>query len=223
MLRLTLDIGTGVMESTGCLTGTLRDPIARTWGSGWSSAKQEMSGIQLPPPGETIFPCDATAMNKPARLQPHPRETYPSPPFPTVLRRTMVFRSLLPPIPDLSFPNAHHLFLNRPDQAEWEEYTLHVDALTGKTRGWLEFKDRVKRGATVFGSPSHFPHEQNEVVGILSENCIVGFSGSVFEPCTDEKASRRGYICRSMWRLFIRCWLRAFRSLYSRHHRPHTN
>ena len=135
----------------------------------------------------------------------------------------MVFRSLLPPIPDLSFPNAHHLFLNRPDQAEWEEYTLHVDALTGKTRGWLEFKDRVKRGATVFGSPSLFPHEQNEVVGILSENCIVSFSGLIIEPCTDGKASGRGYICRSMWRLFIHCWPRAFRSLYSRHHRPHTS
>jgi hypothetical protein len=100
----------------------------------------------------------------------------------------MVFRSLLPPIPDLSLPNAHHLFLNRPDQAEWEDYILHVDALTGKTRRWSEFKDRVKRGATVLGNPSLFPHGRGEIVGILSENCIVSCSGSVFEPYTDGKA-----------------------------------
>ena len=86
----------------------------------------------------------------------------------------MVFQSLLPPVPDLAFPNAHHLVLNRPEQVEWEDYILHVDALTGKTRKWREFKDRVKRGATAFRNPNLFPYEENEIVGILSENCIVG-------------------------------------------------
>jgi len=86
----------------------------------------------------------------------------------------MVFQSLLPPVPDLSFPNAHHLVLNRPEQAEWEDYILHVDALTGKTRKWREFKDRVKRGATAFRNPNIFPYEENGIVGILSENCLVG-------------------------------------------------
>ena len=87
----------------------------------------------------------------------------------------MIFRSLLPPLPPLPFPNAHHFFLNRPDQAEWKDFTLHVDALTGKTRKWSEFKDRVKRAATAFGSPDLFPRggESNEIVGILSENCVV--------------------------------------------------
>ena len=46
----------------------------------------------------------------------------------------MILMTLLPPVPDLPFPNAHHLFLNRPDQAEWADYVLHVDALTGKVR-----------------------------------------------------------------------------------------
>lgn len=87
----------------------------------------------------------------------------------------MVFKSLLPPIPDLPLPNAHHLFLNRPDQADWEDYILHVDAVTGKTRKWYEFRDLVKRAATAFGNPELFPHEENEIVGILSENCIVGY------------------------------------------------
>lgn len=85
----------------------------------------------------------------------------------------MVFKSLLPPVPDLPFPNAHHFFLNRPDQAEWEDFDLHVDALTGKTRRWIEFKHRVKRAATAFRNPDLFPYREHEIVGILSENCIV--------------------------------------------------
>jgi len=93
----------------------------------------------------------------------------------------MVFQSLLPPVPDLPLPNAHHLFLDRPDQAEWEDYVLYVDALTGKTRKWHEFEDRVKRGATAFGNRDLFPHEKNEIVGILSENCVVSYSRSAFK------------------------------------------
>ena len=95
----------------------------------------------------------------------------------------MVFQSLFPPVPDVPFPNAHHFLLNRPDQAEWEDYDLHVDALTGRTRKWSEFKDRVKHGATAFGDPSLFPHERNEIVGILSENCIVSFVSLTSESC----------------------------------------
>ena len=85
----------------------------------------------------------------------------------------MVFRSLLPPIPDLPFPNAHHLFLNRPDQAKWEDYVLHADALTGKTRKWSEFKDRVKRGATAFRDPSLFPHDITQIL----EGVATGYNG----------------------------------------------
>jgi len=97
----------------------------------------------------------------------------------------MVFRSLLPSVPDVSFPNAHHFFLGRPDQAGWEDYDLHVDALTGKTRKWFEFRDRVKRGATAFRAPGLFPHEEDEIVGILGENCIVSPLGVAVGLCTD--------------------------------------
>ena len=90
----------------------------------------------------------------------------------------MVFRSLLPPVPDVPLPNAHSLFLHRPDQAEWEDYVLHVDAVTGKTRKWSEFKDRVARGATALGDPGRFPHEEKAIVGILSENCVVSWARS---------------------------------------------
>jgi hypothetical protein len=93
-------------------------------------------------------------MNTTALLYSNPGQGIPTLSLPPP---SMVFRSLLPPIPDLSLPNAHHLFLNCPGQAEWEDCILHVDAPTGETREWLEFNDRVKRGATVFGSPSHFP------------------------------------------------------------------
>ena len=100
----------------------------------------------------------------------------------------MIFHSLLPPTPDSSFPNAHHLFLNRPDQAEWEDYNLQVDGPTGKVRKWYEFKDRVKRGATAFGDPSLFPCEENEVIGVLSENCVVSSMSLVSESCADRRA-----------------------------------
>ena len=99
----------------------------------------------------------------------------------------MIFHSLLPPTPDSPFPNAHHLFLNRPDQAEWEDYDLHVDAPTGKVRKWYEFKDRVKRGATAFGDPGLFPCEENEIVGVLSENCVVSFVSLASESCANSK------------------------------------
>jgi len=89
----------------------------------------------------------------------------------------MIFQSLLPPVPDLPFTNTHNLFLNRPDQAQWEDYVLHVDAVTGKTRKWSEFKDRVARGATALGDSTCFPHEENAIVGILSENCLVSNFG----------------------------------------------
>jgi hypothetical protein len=85
----------------------------------------------------------------------------------------MILQSPLPPIPNLPFPNAHHLFLNRREQAQWEDFVLHVDGITGKTRKWSEFLDRVKRAATAFANPDVFPREENEIVGILSENCIV--------------------------------------------------
>lgn len=84
----------------------------------------------------------------------------------------MVFKSLLPPVPDLPFPNAHHFILNRPDQAEWSDFALHIDAITGKTRKWSEFKDRVRRAATAFRNPTIFPHAEDQIVGILSENCV---------------------------------------------------
>ena len=134
----------------------------------------------------------------------------------------MVFQSLLPPVPDLPFPNAHHFFLNRPDQAKWEDYVLHVDALTGKTRKWSEFKDKVKRGATAFGDPSLFPHEDNEIVGILSENCIVSFLSLILGLCADGRVPW-ARMCRSTWRSFIHCWLLASRSPYFRRRRLHTS
>ena len=106
------------------------------------------------------------------------------------LTATMIFQSLLPPIPDPPFPNAHHLFLNRPDQAEWQDYDLHVDAPIGKARKWFEFKDRVKRGATAFRDPSLFPREENEIVGILSENCAVSSVSFYSASCADIKTPR---------------------------------
>ena len=136
----------------------------------------------------------------------------------------MVFQSLLPPVPDLPFPNAHNFFLGRPDQAEWEDYVLHVDAVTGKTRKWSEFKDRVARGATALGDPARFPHEENAIVAILSENCVVSFLDWLSSSSRVLMENSPGCgVRRSTLRLFIHYWLLAFHLPYSQRHRPHTN
>jgi hypothetical protein len=142
---------------------------------------------------------------------------------------------LQPPIPDLPSgsskrpPRGEHapFFLNRPDQAETKrngETTSFTSTPSRERRGsGREFKDRVKRGATAFRNPDLFPHEENEIVGILSENCVVGYLILAFESCVDGQPSGGVGACRSIWRLFIRCWPLAFRSRYSRHHRPRTS
>ena len=82
----------------------------------------------------------------------------------------------VPPIPEV---NAHNLFFHRPDQAEWKDFTLHVDAKTGKRRTFREFVRRVQLGMTVLGTPAaegglgFGTREDNEMIGIISHNCMV--------------------------------------------------
>lgn len=79
-----------------------------------------------------------------------------------------------PPVPD---GNIHHLLFNRPDQKEWPDYTLHINAVTGVKRTFREFLGRVYDGATGLdasvsqGGLGFEP--EGEMVGILSENSKV--------------------------------------------------
>jgi len=90
----------------------------------------------------------------------------------------MHHKSYYPDPPRVPESNVYHLIFNRPDQKEWPDYTLFVDATTDRRRSFREFVERVRDGATALGADVALGglgiHPENEeVVGILSENCIV--------------------------------------------------
>ncbi|KAG6901502.1 hypothetical protein C0995_011052 [Termitomyces sp. Mi166 len=87
----------------------------------------------------------------------------------------MYLQSLFPDVPSFPEGNVHNVFFNRPDQAEWPDYTLHIDAKTGKTRTYREFKERVQLAATALGAPVSegglgLRPEDNEIIAVMSHN-----------------------------------------------------
>ncbi|OAX33941.1 acetyl-CoA synthetase-like protein [Rhizopogon vinicolor AM-OR11-026] len=89
----------------------------------------------------------------------------------------MYYKSMYPDLPIIPEANVHHLLLNRPEQQDWPDYTLYVNATTGEQRSFRQFVERVRDGATTLGSGIEqgglgISHENGEVVGILSENCL---------------------------------------------------
>ena len=87
----------------------------------------------------------------------------------------MYIKSLYPeaprPPPDT---NAHMALLRRPDQAEWPDFALHIDARTGKTRTFREFVERIQYAATALGGLGLSP-ENGDIIGIISFNCLVSW------------------------------------------------
>ncbi|OAX33939.1 acetyl-CoA synthetase-like protein [Rhizopogon vinicolor AM-OR11-026] len=89
----------------------------------------------------------------------------------------MYHKSPFPGLPKILESNVHHLLLNRPDQKEWPDYTLFVNVITGQRRSFREFVERVRDGATALGADMSqgglgLRPENEEVVGILGENCL---------------------------------------------------
>ncbi len=87
----------------------------------------------------------------------------------------MLVKSPFPEPPSLTDANAYNVLLNRPDQREWKDYTLHIDAVTGRKRSFYEFRERVQDAAAALGGPVSegclgLSAEQDEMVGIISEN-----------------------------------------------------
>ncbi|THV04982.1 acetyl-CoA synthetase-like protein [Dendrothele bispora CBS 962.96] len=86
----------------------------------------------------------------------------------------MVLDSPFPSPPSPPDLNIHHLFFNRPDQAEWPDYTFMVDATTDKRLYYKQFKEDVLDAITALGSPATKAGlditAQDEIVGIMSEN-----------------------------------------------------
>ncbi|KAF9072347.1 hypothetical protein BDP27DRAFT_1320771 [Rhodocollybia butyracea] len=78
-----------------------------------------------------------------------------------------------PPAQDL---NVHNIFFGRADQAQWPEYTIHIDLETDKKRSFKELTERIKDTLAAFHSPlknggMEFGTEgSEEMIGIMSEN-----------------------------------------------------
>jgi acyl-CoA synthetase (AMP-forming)/AMP-acid ligase II len=88
----------------------------------------------------------------------------------------MYYKSLFPDLPKVPESNIHHFLFDRPDQQDWSDYTLFVNAATGQRRSFREFVERVRDGATALGADVTqgglgLHPENGELVGILSENC----------------------------------------------------
>lgn len=84
-----------------------------------------------------------------------------------------------PPAPSLD-QNIHEIVFNKPGQSAWPDYTLHIDAHTGRRRTYYQFVDRVFDGMTALGSSLEEGGlglkggglESGEMVGIISENSL---------------------------------------------------
>ena len=74
--------------------------------------------------------------------------------------------------------NYYDFLIGRPDLASWPDYTLFIDAITGKRRRFRETLARIEECATALSSAKRdggleIEPGSKEVVGILSENCMV--------------------------------------------------
>ena len=75
----------------------------------------------------------------------------------------MYLKSPYPDPPPLPNVNAHYIFFKRPDQAEWPDYTLHIDAVSGKRVMYRDWVKDVEDLRTALARPA-------------SEGCM-GFQG----------------------------------------------
>jgi hypothetical protein len=90
----------------------------------------------------------------------------------------MLLKSPFPDPPTFPEVNAHNIFFNRPDQAQWPNFTFHIDAKTGKRVMYHEFYANVKYLATALGAaPSQgglsFHEENGDIIGVMMENSSV--------------------------------------------------
>lgn len=88
---------------------------------------------------------------------------------------TSLFRSL-----PLSTPtvNYYDWLLGRPDLKNWPDFAFHIDGVTGERRSVHAVLERFEHAASALAaSPSDgglgLVPGQGEIVGILSENCLV--------------------------------------------------
>jgi len=65
----------------------------------------------------------------------------------------MLLKSPYPDPPPTPGVNVHHFVFHRPEQADWKDYTLYIDAKTSRKTTFCEFVSLVQLGATALGAP----------------------------------------------------------------------
>jgi acyl-CoA synthetase (AMP-forming)/AMP-acid ligase II len=89
----------------------------------------------------------------------------------------MYHKSLFPPLPPIPPQNVHNILFKRPEQADWPDYPLHINALTGATRSFQQFLEIARDGATAMASDVNLGGlgirpQNDELVGVLCENSM---------------------------------------------------
>src|SRR5579863_3050112 len=74
--------------------------------------------------------------------------------------------------------NYYDWLLGRPELKTWPDFALHIDGVTGEQRHVRAVLQRFEQAATALATPPSdgglgLVAEQGEIVGILSENCLV--------------------------------------------------
>jgi hypothetical protein len=102
----------------------------------------------------------------------------------------MYLRSPFPEPPPLPDVNAHYIFFKRPDQAEWPNYTVHIDPTTDSRLMYHDYVRNIEDLSTGLAAPlsegglglqgweegvgaEAVKAGGKEIVGILSENSSV--------------------------------------------------
>ncbi|KAJ7170952.1 hypothetical protein C8R46DRAFT_948034 [Mycena filopes] len=87
----------------------------------------------------------------------------------------MHIKSSFPSLPPLPEVNVHHIMFGRPDQADWEDYTIQIEERTGRKRTFRELEKRIALGATALGAKDGglgLNGNGDEIVGLLGNNSL---------------------------------------------------
>jgi hypothetical protein len=107
----------------------------------------------------------------------------------------MYLRSPFPEPPPLPDVNAHYIFFKRPDQAEWPNYTVHIEPTTDTRLMYHDYVRNIEDLSTGLAAPlsegglglqgweegvgaEAVKAGGKEIVGILSENSSVSKSSA---------------------------------------------
>ncbi|KAJ7053848.1 hypothetical protein C8F01DRAFT_1164989 [Mycena amicta] len=85
----------------------------------------------------------------------------------------MHIKSAYPPLPPLPEVNVHQVLFGRPDQAEWPDFTIHIEERTGHRRTYKEMVTRVGLGVTALGANGlGLSADAGDIVGLLGDNSL---------------------------------------------------